>query len=573
VSAFARTDGGPDLNRHMDRNTGYATWQADLDVDRKGRMMRGLAACAAILLLTACATHPGEVDHVRFASDRTFVRATAQAGTVRGVEGAGVRAFLGVPYAAPPVGELRWRGPRPVERWQGVHDSTRLGSDCVQALGRRAILGGGGGLVVGSEDCLFVNIYGPARQPERLRPVMVYLHGGAFTIGAGANYDPSRLALEQDRVVVTVNFRLGALGWLAHPGFEAEGEGIGGNWGLMDQQAALRWVEENISYFGGDPGDVTLFGESSGAWSACHLMASPGSGGLFHRVILQSGPCLEPTSLNAAKDQVPGGPPFADDLGCTERGQVDCLRALPAWRIARAPSPRSGINGPGSWGPVHTDATVPVSPPEAFASGRFTRVPVIVGTNTDEGRLFATEVRDADRYRNQTLWLYGAAGERVLDRYPVGPEGPAAAIAQSFTDSRFACPSDALRRVLARHVPVHGYEFADPEALFPLPDWLTGLDMKAYHASELASVFGTSWLFADTGDWTPEQRSLSERMMSLWAGFGHDPRFEVRWPRISDGGGPVIVFDPEGDRVDATFFDRHQCGFWGGTDLGAAEPL
>lgn len=532
-----------------------------------------LCALLALILLAGCATHPGKVDHVRFASDRTFMQARTEAGVVRGLEGAGVRAFLGVPYAQAPVGELRWRGPRPVDPWDGVRDATRKGSDCVQALGRKAILGGGGGIVVGSEDCLFVNVYVPAGEPGQARPVMVYLHGGAFTIGAGANYDPSKLAATQDRVVVTVNFRLGALGWMVHEGLRAEGEGIGGNWGLMDQQAALRWVQANIAAFGGDPGDVTLFGESSGAWSACYLMASPGSEGLYQRVILQSGPCLEPHSLNAAEDQIPAGAPFAAELGCPEEeDQIACLRRTPAWRIARAPSLRSGINGPGSWGPVHTDAMVPESPAEAFAAGRFTKVPVIVGSNTDEGRLFAVEVRDMDRYRKETVWLYGADGERALERYPVGPEGPAVAIARSFTDSRFSCPADALRRVLARHVPVHGYEFADVEAPFILPDWITGLDMGAYHASELAYVFGTSWLFADTGRWTPEQRALSERMMRLWAGFGHDPGFDADWPAVSDGGGPVRVFDPAGDRMDETFFERRQCGFWGGTSVGAVEP-
>lgn len=548
---------------------------------RSGFWQAAIAVMA--LALGGCVvTHPGGVDQVRFASDRSFVEARTEAGVVRGVEGAGVRAFLGVPYAGAPVGDLRWRGPRPLEPWDGVRDATRLGSDCVQALGRKAVLGGGGGLVVGSEDCLFENVYAPVPDQvrddnvPRPRPVMVWLHGGAFTIGSGANYDPSRLAAEQERVVVTVNFRLGALGWLAHPGFDAEGEGgarnLGGNWGLMDQQAALRWVQENIGAFGGDPADVTLFAESSGAWSACYLMASPGSEGLFHRVILQSGPCLEPQSLNAAKDQAPGGPPFADALGCTDQGQVACLRALPAWRLARAPSLRSGINGPGSWGPVHTDATVPISPPDAFASGRFTQVPVIVGTNTDEGRLFAVEVKDMDRYQKETVWLYGADGERALERYPVGADGPAIAIAQSFTDSRFSCPAEALRRLLARHVPVHGYEFADAEAPFLLPDWISGLDMGAYHASELAYVFGTSWLFADTGRWTSQQRALSDRMMRLWTAFGHDPDFEQDWPRVSDGGAPIVVFHPEGDRVDATFHARHHCGFWGGTALGAVEP-
>jgi para-nitrobenzyl esterase len=507
------------------------------------------------------------------AADRQFVRTTTEAGEVQGVEGAGVRAFLGIPYAAPPIGDQRWRRPQPADPWTGVRDATRLGSDCVQAIGRAAILGGGGGIVVGSEDCLVLNVYAPAETPGQddgvkdALPVMVFLHGGAFTIGAGANYDPSRLAVEQGRVIVTLNYRLGALGWLGHPDFALEGDGVGGNWGLMDQQAALRWVQANIAAFGGDPDDVTLFGESSGAWSACYLMSSPQSQGLFHRVILQSGPCLEPNSLNSAAVEAVKGMAFAEGLGCAG-WDVTCLRAIPAWRVARAPSPRSGINGPGSWGPVHSDGIVPVSPPAAFATGRFVRVPVIIGTTADEARLFATEVKSPDRYRRQTLWLYGEAGERALALYPIGEGGPGVAIARSFTDSRFACPTDALRRVLAAHVPVHGYEFADPEPPFVIPDEIMGLDMGAYHASELASVFGTSWLFADTGRWTPEQRALSERMRRLWAGFGHDPAFEAEWPRVSDGGSPIRVFDPAADWMDGRFFDRRNCAFWGGTALG-----
>lgn len=529
-----------------------------------------MLALVSVVGLGSCATHPGKVDTVRFASDRVFLETATGSGSVRGLQGAGVQAFLGLPYAAPPIGDLRWKGPQPVEPWDGVRDATRLGSDCVQALGIHAVLGGGGGWVVGDEDCLFLNVYAPeAGVGVGPKPVMVWLHGGAFTVGSGANYDPSRLARRQDRVVVTVNSRLGALGWLAHPGFEAHGQGVGGNFGLMDQQAALRWVQANIAAFGGDPSNVTLFGESSGAWSACHLLASPGSHGLFRRVILQSGPCLEPQSLNAAAVQAAAGPAFAAGLGCATRDPVACLKGLPAWRIARAASTRSGINGQGSWGPVHSDATVPLSPPEAFAAGAFVKVPVIVGTNADEGRLFAREVQSSERYRSQTVWMYGeVAGPAALERYPVENGGPAVAIANSFTDSRFACPSDALRRLLARHVPVHGYEFADPDVPFVLPDWIMGLDMGAFHAAEVASVFGTSWLFTNTDRWTPEQRALSGRMMALWAGFGQDRMFATDWPEVSEGGGPVRIFDPAGDRMDTTFHTRHQCAFWDGTPLG-----
>jgi len=259
-------------------------------------------------------------------------------------------------------------------------------------------------------------------------------------------------------------------------------------------------------------------------------------------------------------------------VGCAEPDAAACLRRTPAARIARAAAKRSGLNGPGSWGPVYGDATVPVSPAEAFATGRFIHTPVILGTNLDEGRLFATEVRNQARYDRETGWMYGDQGPAVLDHYPVGPAGPGLTIARSFTDQKFACPSNAMRRVLARWVPVHGYEFADRDAPFLLPAWIAGYDMGAWHAGELAYVFGTSWLLEDVGRFSPSQRALSDRMMGLWAGFGHNPAFDAAWPRVSEGGEPVRVFAPEGDRMDATFFERHQCAFWDGSDFGAVAP-
>jgi para-nitrobenzyl esterase len=527
-----------------------------------------LAAVLLLLLTGACATHPGDVDHVRFARDRTFVQARTETGLVRGVEGAGVRAFLGVPFAAAPVGERRFRAPGPLEPWRGVRDATRLGDDCIQAIGRRAILGGGGGIVLGKEDCLVLNIYSPAGPGPW--PVMVYIPGGAFTVGSAANYDPSLLAKEQGRVVVTVNYRLGALGWLATPDMAAEGETPGGEFGLLDQQAALAWVQRNISGFGGDPGDVTLMAESAGAWSACYLMASPRSERLFHRVILQSGGCLEPSSLVSAEAAAADGVRFAEGLGCVGPGAAACLRRLPAWRIARAASTRSGINGPGSWGPVFGGAVAPESPAEAFAAGRFVQVPAIVGANADEGRLFAVEVRNEERYRKETIWMYGEAeGPRVLQRYPRAPEEPGLTMARSFTDQRFACPSDALRRLLARHVPVWGYEFADPDAPTRIPSWLAGYDMGAYHASELTYLFGRSWALAPAR-FTPEQAALARRMRDRWAGFGH--RDFDGWTPVSDGGGPVLVMTPEGDRIDPNYHARRECDFWDGTPFGAVQP-
>jgi para-nitrobenzyl esterase len=532
--------------------------------------MRRLLILALGLMLAGCATHPGRVNAVRYARDAEPVTARVQAGALRGVEGNGVRAFLGVPFAAPPTGDLRFRAPQPAPPWDGVRDATRIGSDCTQALGRKAILGGGGGIVVGSEDCLYLNVYAPATATG-LSPVMVYIPGGAFTIGSGANYDPSRLAREQGRVVVTINYRLGALGWLAHPDFARSGDGVGGEYGLMDQLAALEWVHENIAALGGDPADVTLMAESAGAWSACYLMVSPQADDLFQRVILQSGACLEPTSLVAASSAANDGVRFADGLGCSGEGAAACLRALAPSRLAKAASTRSGLNGPGSWGPVYGGGVAPESPATAFMAGRYRPRPALIGTNLDEGRLFATEVRDMARYNDETIWMYEGEGPRVLERYPVGPEGPAAAIASSFTDSRFACPSHALRRLLSQRAPVHGYEFADRQAPIVVPDWLTGLDMGAYHASELAYVFGTRWVFADPGRFTPQQKALSDRMMRLWAGFGHDATFDGDWPAVGAEGAPIRVFTPDGDRLDDSFFERHQCAFWGGTIWGAVS--
>lgn len=523
-----------------------------------------------VLALAACATHPGKLAGVARSSDRSEPVVVAEGGAVRGMEAKGVRAFLGVPYAAPPVGPLRWRAPQPVEPWAGERDATRIGSDCVQAIGFDALLGRGGGWARGREDCLYLNVQVPAgtRAGDNL-PVMVFAHGGVFTIGSGANYDPSRLAVTQDRVVVTFNYRLGALGWLAHPAFAGEGEGTGGNYGLQDHAAALRWVRRNIAAFGGDPGDVTAFGESAGAWVLCHLMASPEGGELFDRVILQSGSCLDRLSLTSADAAAAAGPAFAAEVGCGEAADVAaCLRGLPAGKIARAASTRWGLAGPGSWGPVHGDADVPESPVEAFRSGRFARVPLLAGTNAWEGRLFVARIDGPERYGREMDLLFGDRRAEVEALYPPGPEGLPVVIADAFTDYRFACPTDELRREVAEHAPVWAYEFADPDAPTVLPRFLTRVPLKSTHASELTYVFGTRWALGDPGRFSPDQRALSDRMMRLWAAFGHEG-FEAEWARFNDTGA-VRVMTPDGDRMDAGFRARRHCDFW---DRARPEPV
>jgi len=221
-------------------------------------------------------------------------------GPVRGTVTSEYRTFQGIPYAAPPVGELRWRPPQPPERWSTPRDATTPGSRCPQLAS--AELGFPGSV---DEDCLYLNVITPrSARPGQLRPVMVWVHGGAFLWGAGSDYDARRLAVGGDVVVVTVNYRLGLLGFLGHPSLEGSG-----NFGLQDQQAALRWVRRNAAAFGGDPGNITVFGESAGALSVCAQLASPASGGLFHRAVMQSGPCMMDWPDNALIPGVPAGSP------------------------------------------------------------------------------------------------------------------------------------------------------------------------------------------------------------------------------------------------------------------------
>jgi para-nitrobenzyl esterase len=250
-------------------------------------------AAVVSLVLAGCGIRPGDVPQIVDADDARAVTVLTRSGPVVGASAAAGTAFLGIPYAAPPLGDLRWKPPQPVTPWSAPRDARKLGSACTQAVGMNAGAGEGGGLPFGDEDCLYLNVYTPAAAPAAgVRwPVMTYLPGGAFVLGAGDNYDPSRLAIEQNVIVVTVNYRLGALGFLAHPALTAETpSGASGNAGLLDQQAALRWVRDNIASFGGDPGQVTLFGESAGAWSACYQLASPGAAGLSTAPSCKAGP-------------------------------------------------------------------------------------------------------------------------------------------------------------------------------------------------------------------------------------------------------------------------------------------
>jgi para-nitrobenzyl esterase len=423
------------------------------------------------------------------------------AGTVRGDH----RSFQGIPYAAAPVGERRWRSPQPVEPWAGVRDATRPGDRCAQAADVWNLPASD------SEDCLYLNVTAPRdATPGRPKPVLVWLHGGSLTRGAGSDYDPTRLATRGDLVVVTVNYRLGIFGFFGHP--ELPG---GGAYGLEDQQAALRWVRRNVAAFGGDPGNVTLAGESAGSHSVCAHLASPAAAGLFHRAITASSPCWDRGDLPKVMDVplwLPAaahegyGQLIAAGLSCPD---VACLRGRSvAELLAQAP-----LNLPGYGNPV-----LPEDPARVFAEGRFHRVPVLSGITRDEGTLFAALVYPgltAAQYVDGLTQIFGERAPAVLAAYPPG-DVPTQAAAAVMSDLEWARSARDTDRLLSRHVPVYSYEFLDRTApeLFPYPD--ARVAPLASHGSELSYLFDVSW---ESTPLTARQRRLGDVMIGYWARF------------------------------------------------------
>src|SRR6201991_3621977 len=346
-------------------------------VDGRGRRL--FAVLLAVLLAAGCARgdETANVPATSVPADPAVVHTAT--GAVRGVVAPDHRLFAGIPYAAPPIGPLRRQPPAPVPAWQGVRDATRPGPRCIQdpgvdlELGRRT-----------NEDCLTLNVWTPRTNDDH-RPVMVWIHGGGFANGDGGLYLANRLASRGNIIVVTLNYRLGALGFLAHPALGPQG--AVGNYGLADQQAALRWVRDNIAAFGGDPRKVTIAGESAGGMSVCDHLIAPGSAGLFRAAIIQSAPCQAQADLAVGQSQ---SVDYAIAAGCRNPATTArCLRALPATRLERPPWYYFIGDSDGLSGPVTGTAGLPDNPIEGFAADRAARVPVLMGVNHDEFTLFA----------------------------------------------------------------------------------------------------------------------------------------------------------------------------------------
>ena len=516
----------------------------------------------------------GSVFFVCFAASAAraqAITADAPTGPVVGVTTAAMHSFLGIPYAEPPVGPLRWQPPQPHAPWTAPLDASAYGSRCAQTPSPF-------GQTSSSEDCLFLNVYTPHRKSvaahdlKRKRPVMVWIHGGAFQVGSAEDYDPTKLITLGDVVVVTINYRLGALGFLAHPALSAESpDGVSGNYGILDQQLALRWVHDNIAAFGGNPKRVTIFGESAGGISVHAQLASPGAAGTFHRAIVESGAIFLQPALADAEN---AGTAVADALGCSDQTAA-CLRALSVDDIL-AGQP-SGLQ---STSPVIDGVVLPTSIRTAFKNGDFNRVPVIEGSNHDEMRLFVALGFDlgvgpvtADHYTDAVAALLGvpqSAAALLVNQYPLANyPSPDLAVATLATDAAFACNATAADGWLSTYVPTYGYEFADenaPELFLPPVSFPYG----ASHASELQYLFNLPSPFPPQ-PLDADQQQLSDAMVKYWTRFARTGKPQAprttRWSRFdpSDVGGPqllsLVPASPVAKGLGAFNLD-HKCSFW-----------
>jgi para-nitrobenzyl esterase len=449
-----------------------------------------------------------------------------EAGSLRGAEQAGIYSFKGIPYAEPPVGERRWRAPARQRGWQGERDATRFGAACPQFPFPE------GSpyhheLPAVSEDCLFLNVWTPSLDPARALPVMVWIHGGGFTRGAGSvpSYDGSVLAAE-GVVLVSINYRLNIFGYLAHPALSREQGGASGNYGLQDQVAALRWVRDNVADFGGDPGNVTIFGESAGATAVNQLLFVPSAAGLFHRAIGQSGGYLSPQpTLDAAHAT---GEAVAARLGTSDPA---VMRGLPTGQVMAA-FQAAEASGDERIRPAVDGRVIPAAPLGLLKSGRFNRVPSLVGYNRDESTVFALADSVPFLYRDQVAFESGLKDFLGLMAYPFFWLYPEQAGSQQpyldfWRDLIFGWNVQAWARFSeAAGEPAWMYFFTR------VPPTPTGERLGAYHAAEIAYVFGNG--LTDT----PEDRALSAALRGYWVNFARrgDPNGPdlPDWPRFGE---------------------------------------
>jgi para-nitrobenzyl esterase len=459
------------------------------------------------------------------ASDDAIV--VTRQGTAAGTVEAGVRVHRGLPFAAPPIGVLRWREPQPAERWTGTRQATRFGNACIQKPGA-SFEAGGGQLGPMGEDCLTLNVWSSPAAGTGNRPVMVWIHGGALVFGAGSLpvYDGAALA-RRGVVLVTMNYRMGPLGFFSHPALDAEQPGGAVNFGLLDQIAALQWVQENIVAFGGDPANVTIFGQSAGAQSVLALMASPKARGLFAKAIAQSAYGMPSHTRRQASDA---------GIRVAEALKLPGANATMSQLRAVAPDKLGGIDAPGqSLAPsfIVGDAAVPEPLLAVFQAGHQAKVPLIIGSNSDDSSVITAFGVDTA----QLVQRLGAAKILVKPLYP-GVRDERELGRQIGRDVLFTAFERRIATLQSTQAPTWRYYFDHQSVGIPR-------GAGAAHGAEIPYVFETN---ASCGCLaappTPDDRALSKTMAEAWVAFARSGVPTIRgasWTRDSRLTGRVLV--------------------------------
>jgi para-nitrobenzyl esterase len=507
-------------------------------------------------------------------------------GAVQGLTQNGINEFLGIPFATPPSGALRWQPPQPHPAWTQTLDATKFGNTCPQITE----LGVFAGPVSVTEDCLYLNVFttNHATNGKKL-PVLLWIHGGGLFDGESNDYDASALVKDGPAgptVVVTVNYRLGLLGYLGQPALDAEGHDFG-NYGLMDQQEALRWVQRNIAAFGGDPGNVTVGGQSAGATSTAALVISPASKGLLHRAIFESGPLLTVAPLALAEKR---GTDFATAAGCgadATAAVAKCLRDLTVQKILSLQG-TAAANGPYVNGLLVDGKILPIPADTAWTTGQFNHMPIMNGSVADEGA-FAASINElffgplsADQYVNLVKTTYGgpagpgsgppnyAAGtpDAVLAKYkPSAYANPSLAWVAVGTDAN-VCRHPFLNRHVSAFVPLYAYEFADKTApwYFPPLSFAHG----AAHTIDIPFLF-PDWHGGPLGiphKLNPQEHTLSAQLVAAWTNFMYTGNPNLKgdqpWPLYTAGSDVYFSENvPKSSTITgAQFATAHNCAFW-----------
>ncbi|MDH3371748.1 MAG: carboxylesterase family protein [Gammaproteobacteria bacterium] len=493
------------------------------------------------------------------ASENNVVVETAS-GPVRGHMSTNHIQWLGIPYAAPPVGELRWKAPRAVTPWSEVRDASKAGDGCVQGTGwdpgyEKPHL---------NEDCLFLNVYRPrAASADAKLPVFVWIHGGGLRGGAGYDTDPRKFVNLGNVVFVTFNYRLGALGFLAVPGLTDEDQDSVGNYGMLDQQAALRWVKKNIAKFGGNAEQITIAGQSAGGRSVCNQLVSPTNEGLFARAIHQSGGCGGSSIAEAEQT----GARFAAAIGCSDAMTTTaCLRSKSPEQVLTAQDEvriTTTVYGGKHW---------PLHPGEAVRAGKFNRVPVMIGQTHDErtqSMFAANDYRGnpitEERYAAEIRDRYSDSADEIFELYPVANFwSPTIALSTVEGDDR-SCERRNIYADLAAHTPTWVYEFdeQDPPPFVSIDRLHVDFPFGATHVNELGYIFD---YLRQALPFSSAQGELSDQMISYWSTFAHsgDPNSELTpdWPRYSPDTDEMMSLKASGSAVKTSFTDEHKCGFW-----------